>query len=441
MKLSLKYRISLVFLLVMALYTLSILLYYRMVVMEQTAVDIRNFREHYTVENAAMTEYAGLLWEDKGLLRSRLEEDSRRNGISVKVYDLAGEEVFRFDHAANGIWTFAAKEVVKRDGKAVAFIEIRYPIKARDIVSHFHSIASLLKVSLTAMAAAVLFLVFYIHFVVVKPLLGLHGSMKQATLGNMKPPAGEGRKDEIGELMANFRGMGERLEQSHRDQNDMIAAISHDLRTPLTSIIGYVERLESGKIKSESQLRDYYGVIRQKAKDMERLIGDFAVFSRNEAEASSPRKEQLELSGFFQALFLEYGMELEANHALFSCEADLPAGRCAVLDPKGLRRIVANLVDNAMAYGHAPVRIHMSAKLADHALEFAVEDNGPGVEEKERERIFRKFYRVDPSRSRGSGGTGLGLAICMSIAEAHGGTMEAFGSRLGGLGIRVRLPV
>ncbi|WP_438446248.1 ATP-binding protein [Gorillibacterium sp. sgz5001074] len=441
MKISLKYRISLVFLAVMALYTLSILLYYRMVIMEQAAVDIRNFRDHFAAGNAAVSEAAGRLWNDKAALGAKLEEASRANGVSLKVYDLTGAEVFRYDYDKSGIWTFTAKEIVKREDKAVAFLEVRYPIQIRDIVAHVHSIANLLTVSLTGMGVSFLVLVIYIHFEVVKPLMRLHGSMKLARIGDINPPDGGGRKDEIGDLMANFRSMGERLESTHKEQTDMIAAISHDLRTPLTSIIGYVERLGSGKIRADERRQEYYAVIRQKAKDMERLIVDFASFSRSEAEAARPSAERVHVKPFFDSLFKEYAMELESNHAEFTSDSRLPEGIVAEWDVKGLRRIVANLVNNAMAYTKPPVRIHMTVKMGENRLLFTVEDNGPGVPEAERQHIFRRFYRVDPSRSRENGGTGLGLAICKSIAEAHGGSITAFDSPLGGLGIRVALPL
>lgn len=441
MRLSLKYKISLFFLLVLVAYTLSILLYYRFVIMKQATMDMRNFRDHFTASHTSLAQTAADLWSNPEELKPALHRLAQEKGMTIRLYDMTGEPVIMADYAKNGLWNFTSSDILRHDGKAVAFAEIRYPIQIRDVVSHFHSLGNFLRVSLLAMALCFLALVLYVHIQIVKPLLALHQSMKTARIGAIDFPA-EGRsRDEISSLIRNFKEMGQRLKDSHQDQSDMVAAISHDLRTPLTSILGYVERLQKGKIQSVERQKEYYGVIHQKAKDMERLVHDFSAYSRSEESILLPDMEDTPVRAFLKSLCREYQLELEANHASLRYDIRIPEELTAAMDVKGIRRIIANLVDNAMSYGTPPVLVHIVAQWDGSHLDIAVEDNGSGVPEEELKRIFNRFYRVEKSRSRESGGSGLGLAICRSIAQAHGGSVHAYRSALGGLGVNIRLPL
>ncbi len=232
------------------------------------------------------------------------------------------------------------------------------------------------------------------------------------------PPVIEGPA-EVHRAVEAFTRMQERLQAYVAERTRMLAAIAHDLRTPLTRLAFRIEALEPA-VRAD-MARDI--------RDMEAMVGATLDFTRN--ETSAPPRQRLELGSLAERVAQDLAMLGEA----VTVELDGPV--VVEGDPVALSRMLANLIENAVKYGQrARVRVAGDAR---GAL-VSVADDGPGVPEAELERIFEPFTRLEASRSRETGGTGLGLAVVRSVARAHGGDAWVENGPEGGLVAHVRLP-
>jgi two-component system, OmpR family, phosphate regulon sensor histidine kinase PhoR len=213
------------------------------------------------------------------------------------------------------------------------------------------------------------------------------------------------------------------IEAAEKSRREFIANVSHELRTPLTSIQGYVETLLEDPACNPDTNRDFLGVIQKNATRMGRLTEDLLALAtvespdyrlaRQPIRASALVRDAMESLG---GLVVDSGVELE-----FCGAPDVTV----LADADAMNQVFGNLIENALKYGKSGKRIRVGAKMIDDAVEFCVQDFGPGIAYEHLDRIFERFYRVDKARSRESGGTGLGLAIVKHIVQAHGGNVRA----------------
>lgn len=442
MRISLKYRFAFMLLLILLIYTVGLFSYYRFYALEQSAQDLTAIKEHYASANDWFIKRVAELHEVPEAMFSLLEKEAKERHMLVQLFNPKGELIFQSDNLANRVWDFKSREVIEYEGEELYYLELRYPIQMGDVLGHTRAVRNMLGAAILFLSVGILFLIGYLQYVIVEPLLKLHRYMGLVNFRSTNVPSSyKNRPDEIGELFTNFQSMLDRLEGTRKEQITMMSAISHDLKTPLTSILGYVERLSDGKVKTEEKKQDYYEIIHRKAKDIETLVEEFSAFSRYEPEVGEIHCRELQARAFMEDICQEYREEVQGNQAGFSSRIDISHTTRLFADEKNIRRIFANLVSNALRYTDHPVHIHMTAKTHGDWAEFAVEDNGRGVPEEELIQIFKTFYRSDPSRSRESGGSGLGLAICKRIVEAHGGQIEAYRKQEGGFGVKFALPV
>jgi signal transduction histidine kinase len=244
----------------------------------------------------------------------------------------------------------------------------------------------------------------------------------------------------FGEMRARLKDSLERQMAQEDNRRELIAAISHDLRTPLSAIKGYAEGLRDGVAATAEKRGDYLETLLSKTKELDRLIEDLFLFSR------------LELKDFpydmRKADFGEYASDLLAELApdfpSLAIEALPPPGPCpAKFDPIRMGRVFSNIVQNAAAYAAlgtgSRAALRVSIEIAEGSVRIRFSDDGPGIGNEELERVFERFRRLDPSR--GKSGAGLGLAIAKLIVEAHGGRIWAEKSDMGGACIAIRLPL
>jgi signal transduction histidine kinase len=292
-------------------------------------------------------------------------------------------------------------------------------------------------------------LMIYLHFSLVRPLMILNRGLESVDYrspakkhGDLIPARFYKRHDELGDLARKFGAMQQRLSASYREQTDMMASISHDLKTPLTSIMGFLERLMSQKLPDERQA-EYHRIIYQKAKDINELITEFSMYVTSDMGSNiSGSREIVNLEEFFEALCGEYTTELKAKGLDCICRIETSQDDLWLeMDIQNIRRVFANLVSNSLKYAERLTKISFCCKIKDNSAIFTVEDDGPGVPAGELAAIFGKFYRVDKSRSREKGGSGLGLAICQRIIESHSGQIWAHLPEQGGFGISFTLPL
>jgi len=226
-----------------------------------------------------------------------------------------------------------------------------------------------------------------------------------------------------------------RLESVRRD---FVANVSHELKTPLTSIAGYAETL-AGETPDPETTRRFLEVILANSRRMQRLVDDLLDLSRIESGGWQPEPEPQDLATVAgEVLDLFAGRAAEGG---VGCVVEVAADAATVeMDAQALRQVLSNLVDNALRYTPSGGRITIAARRDRTAILLEVRDTGAGIPSEHLPRLFERFYRVDPSRSRAAGGTGLGLAIVKHLIEAHGGDCEALSTLGVGTTIRCRIP-
>lgn len=256
----------------------------------------------------------------------------------------------------------------------------------------------------------------------------------EGTLGHEVPVRS---RDELGQLASSFNRMSADLVRSLNARRQMTADIAHELRTPISIILGHAEAVHDGVLPASPETVE---IIREEAGRLERLVDELHTLSMADAGElelnlgpCAPRQLLLDTERVYAHLAAQGQVELEVE-----ASPDLPEIR---VDAERIRGIFANALDNALRYTPPNGRIILSAKLIGDTVEFGVQDSGSGIAPAELDRIFERFHRVEQSRTRGGGGSGLGLAIAKSIVEKHGGTIWAESSVGAGLTIAFRLPV
>jgi signal transduction histidine kinase len=235
------------------------------------------------------------------------------------------------------------------------------------------------------------------------------------------PPLPVGGPLEVEQAALAFNLMQERLQKFIHDRTQMLAAISHDLRTPLTRL-----RLRAELIEDDEQQKKTIADL----DEMQRMIEAVLSFARNEAEVEKPAA--LDLAALLQTV-CEEAADAGASAKYFG-----PQHATCFARPTALKRAFANLVDNALKYGE---RARITLEAASASLVVTIEDDGPGVPLDELDRVFEPFYRLETSRSRETGGAGLGLALVRAAIAAHGGDVVLGNRPEGGLRATVTLPV
>jgi signal transduction histidine kinase len=228
-----------------------------------------------------------------------------------------------------------------------------------------------------------------------------------------------------------------RLETVRRD---FVANVSHELRTPLTVLRGYAETLQKDDPSPDVRAQ-FVATMVANASRMQQLVDDLLDLSRIESGTWQPRPSRVELEPLVREAWQSLLDAARGNAAsLGFATAIAPDAAEAWADPEALREILANLLDNAARYTPSGGRVDVRAAREGRGVRIEVTDTGPGIPGEHLSRIFERFYRVDPARSRELGGTGLGLSIVRHLVEAHGGRVEALSALGSGTTIRIHLP-
>jgi signal transduction histidine kinase len=226
-----------------------------------------------------------------------------------------------------------------------------------------------------------------------------------------------------------------RLEAIRRD---FVANVSHELKTPLTSIAGYAETLMDPGIDAETRQR-FLDTVMSNARRMQRLVDDLLDLSRIESGRWTPRIQHTALDPLITEAWEALRDRAQKRRVDFERIITVEAAHLDV-DADALRQILSNLLDNALRYVPAGGQIVVRSERLGSGVVVSVEDNGAGIGTEHLPRIFERFYRVDPARSRDEGGTGLGLAIVRHMIEAHGGRVDAESELQRGMTVRCWFP-
>lgn len=270
-------------------------------------------------------------------------------------------------------------------------------------------------------AAAVLALVLgaILAGTISRPVRELTDATKALASGELGHQVPVRTKDEIGELAQSFNQMSADLARSNQLRRQMTADIAHDLRTPLSVILGYSEALADDKLPGTPET---YEAMHRQAQHLNRLIEDLRTLSLADAGQISLVRRPIEPRGLLEHTALAYLPAAEAQGITFEVEeVDAPL---IVVDPDRILQVLGNLVSNALRHTPAGGYVVLSATTEAGQVRLRVRDSGPGIPEEDLPHIFERFYRGDKVR-QSDGASGLGLAIARSLVEAHGGRITA----------------
>lgn len=211
---------------------------------------------------------------------------------------------------------------------------------------------------------------------------------------------------------------------SEKSKDELITNVSHDLRTPLTSIIGYLGLIEDHQYQSEEDIVKYSHIAYDKAKQMKNLVEDLFEYTKVQQHGAPVNLMTVDLGQLLEQVGASFELEADKKGVAInvSCE---PTPLSITADPEKLGRLFSNLVANALKYGHGASYIHLTAKQLGEKVVITVADDGEKIPAESVKHLFERFYRVELSRNKATGGTGLGLAIVQSIVELHHGSVTA----------------
>jgi two-component system sensor histidine kinase BaeS len=246
------------------------------------------------------------------------------------------------------------------------------------------------------------------------------------------------RSDEIGDVVRNVNRMAESLQSLDKSRRRLIADISHELRTPLTVLRGHAEALVDGvrPLGPESML-----ILRDEVSRLEALVEDLHLLALSDLQALPCHFEACDAMALVTEVQRRFDPRAAAADVSLRVECASMPSVPVRWDRARIAQVLGNLVENSLRYTDAPGHVLIHLRLDSPHVVLVVEDSAPGVSDADMPRLFEPLFRADRARSRHSGGSGLGLAICAAIVRAHGGRIAAVPSTLGGLGIKITLPV
>lgn len=210
--------------------------------------------------------------------------------------------------------------------------------------------------------------------------------------------------------------------QIEKSKDELITNVSHDLRTPLTSIIGYLRLIEDRQYHSEEDILKYSHIAYEKAKQMKNLVED--LFEYTKVQQGAPiNMMRLDLTQLLEQVSASFELEAK-NKGIEISSSSRPEPLMMEADPEQLGRVFSNLVANALKYGHGASYIKLDAVESQGQVQITVANDGEPIPEKSFSHLFERFYRVEASRSKATGGTGLGLAIVKSVVDLHHGSVD-----------------
>ena len=271
------------------------------------------------------------------------------------------------------------------------------------------------------------------------PLQELHDAVTRVAGGDFQQEVGPRGVGELEDVASAFNSMAHRLRESERQRQELLAAIAHELRTPLAIIEGNLEAMLDGV---RAPTPDLIATLHTQSALLSQLITDLRDLSLADARQLSLRRRSVDLAVLCQESV--DAMKVWTDERKVSTSVRVEGETTAAVDPDRLRQVVQNLLHNAVRFtpagGQVTVIVKEETVDQDRWVTVEVEDGGPGIPAEDLSRIFEPFYRVDPSRSRASGGTGMGLAVVKLLVEVHGGSVRAESRPAGGSRFIVQLP-
>lgn len=312
---------------------------------------------------------------------------------------------------------------------------LRYVTSTRKLDGQIVLVAVISSLVLLAVLAVVLFSSNYYLRSIMNPVAEITEKAKRIANGSYGVQIKTPYRDEIGELADTINEMSNKIAQNEKMQGEFISQLSHELRTPLTVINGWSETLLADE-NMDADTRQGMKIISSEAKRLTEMVMELLDFTRMQDGRMTLSVEPTDIRSEFEDTVYMYGSRLAQDGIqlrYFDNDQDIPEIPC---DPKRLRQVFLNILDNAAKHGGEGKRVDASMEYDGDAVIVRIRDYGPGIPEDELPLVKKKFYKGS-SKARG---TGIGLAVCDEIVEMHGGTLTLENAQGGGTLVTVRLP-
>lgn len=276
-------------------------------------------------------------------------------------------------------------------------------------------------------------LIYWIYRSIMRPLGKMQAAARNIEEGNLDFELRPESDDELGELSISLEDMRKRLKDTaeeklafDRENKELISNISHDLKTPVTTIKGYAEGIMDGVADTPEKVEKYVRTIYNKANEMDLLINELTLYSKIDTNRIPYNFSILSVNEYFNDCSEELSLELESKHIEFGYFNYVEPEVDVIADAEQIRRVIHNIINNSVKYmDKSKGKINLRVKDVGDFVQVEIEDNGKGIAAKDLPNIFDRFYRTDASRNSSKGGSGIGLSIVKKIIEEHGGKIWA----------------
>lgn len=429
---NLRKRLTIIILSAFILNSIIILGYYELSLSKKLATTISTMQSG--LDNKV--EYISSLIEssENNNIKDILEDDTidkiNSNEIFIYIENSKGDVIYERGRKNYKSLNVTSVDMISKKGNSY-MVKLVKPLKVEGLIG-VPIVKDILKVEIVVIGVILLLLTTIIYVKIVQPILSLQTDIYNYTLGIK--PVRTNRRDEIGWLKNNFVELTKKLEYEKEIQNRIIASISHDIKTPLTSIMGYTERLKTKDIEKERQ-KKYIDIIYSKSQNIKELIDEFDDYLSYNLE-NSIKKEKISIRNLSLIVKEEYEDEITQLGIKFSIKSNCDEATINI-DKSKIRRVFGNIISNSIKHmDKKDKKIEIIFKDIGHHILVSISDNGNGVNDNELDKIFKALYTSDKSRKV----AGLGLSICKSAIEGHSGDIWAENNEFGGLTINFTLP-
>lgn len=446
--------LSYAFIIVMALGVVTIVLFVSLL---RSPLAYRKTVERLKAAQVVLLEQSGE--PDAPPISELAERNAERFGARVIVFDRDREVVYDTSSPEAAALAFPEKKTllknspIARDAAGTAwlvaiaqlpdgsFVMTAVPRPRLSILSLFGDefMPSILFSGAVAFLLS-LVVAFLVSGWIASPLQGIIGAAREMPSAEIQPVETRG-PHEVQELTRAFNSMAARVQASQKSQREFVANVSHEMKTPLTSIQGFAQALLDGTANTEEARQKAARIIYDESERMRRMVANLLDLAKLDAGSADLKMSPVDVSALLNSIAEKFapqsaraGVNIEVD-----AESNLPP---LVADGDRLAQVFTNLVDNALKFTPQGGKVTMRASLVSNAMRISVSDTGAGMSKDELPRIFERFYRADPSRAGGeSHGAGLGLAIAREIVAAHGGRISVQSEAGLGATMEVILPL
>lgn len=280
---------------------------------------------------------------------------------------------------------------------------------------------------------------------ILEPIEEMHKSSTEILKGNYLKKVTYDYYGEIGEFSHEFEKMrdsllvaSEKAEKLKIAEKELLACISHDLKTPIANISGYCEGIIDGVVKEEKDVKRYARIILKKVKVLTKLLDDILELSKAEINQMSINKKEIYSQEFFEALLEEISIDVCSSRRVFTLEGEIP-NLFINIDTEKITQVMNNVISNSIKYTKENGIINVSFLRLNEGLEIRVKDDGIGIGAEDVSLVFNKFYRSEKHRNQNISGSGLGLAIAKYIIEMHNGSIQLISDKHSGTTVVIRI--